>query len=505
MFARVAVLAAAAVLALAGEAAATYPGAPGGKLAFSARIGADTSNEIYTYDLDAQVLQRLTDAPGDDIEPSWNPDGTEIVFASNREDAATLNCSIVECDYDLYTVTADGSSETRLTTTPITPEREPAWSPDGARIAFTSSEHEELIRGVYVMDADGSDRERLFGAISAEDQAIEPDWSPDGDRIAFNDRFARIWVGNADGTGARYIGDGSEPNWSPYRDFVLVTGDDQFSLGALSADQDLMPVFMPGPQGQLSPVWSPDMGRIAVVGAVDAIHLMNADGSSRQEFLVADGPIIGLDWLALPTTVPGYVRPKQASRVRVPLVPAFEECVAPNRQHGPPLAFGSCNPPVQKSSAVTVGTPDANGRPANSVGSVTIGTVVGNPGTDEDEADIALRLELSDVRRTSDLADYTGNLVVPLPVQITDRNNGCCPVGGPYAATGAGADVEFGATCTPTPDPDEGAGCTTSTSLDAITPAAVREGVRTTVQVGQIEVFPQAGGGPLAVQGVFVP
>src|SRR6185312_10670410 len=64
----------------------------------------------------------------------------------------------------------------------------------------------------------------------------------------------------------------------------------------------------------------------------------------------------------------GYPRPKGASPLRVALVPAYEPCTAPNRTHGPPLAFGSCAPPQQSSSDLTLGTPDANGQPAVSVG-----------------------------------------------------------------------------------------------------------------------------------------
>ena len=58
----------------------------------------------------------------------------------------------------------------------------------------------------------------------------------------------------------------------------------------------------------------------------------------------------------------GYPRPKGATPFRVPLVPAYAQCTGGNRQHGPPLAFSSCNPPQQTSSQLTVGTPDANGR-----------------------------------------------------------------------------------------------------------------------------------------------
>ena len=61
----------------------------------------------------------------------------------------------------------------------------------------------------------------------------------------------------------------------------------------------------------------------------------------------------------------GYVRPKAASPITVPLVPAFKECSesSANRSHGPPLAEPSCNPPVQASDHLTVGAFDANGKP----------------------------------------------------------------------------------------------------------------------------------------------
>ena len=59
---------------------------------------------------------------------------------------------------------------------------------------------------------------------------------------------------------------------------------------------------------------------------------------------------------------PRLRRARRARRpLRVPLVPAYRACAAPNREHGPPLAFGSCNPPVLRSDYLTVGTPDANG------------------------------------------------------------------------------------------------------------------------------------------------
>ena len=58
----------------------------------------------------------------------------------------------------------------------------------------------------------------------------------------------------------------------------------------------------------------------------------------------------------------GYPRPKGASPLRVSLVPAYKSCSAPNRSHGAPLSFPSCNPPDLESQFLTVGTPDSNGK-----------------------------------------------------------------------------------------------------------------------------------------------
>ena len=78
-------------------------------------------------------------------------------------------------------------------------------------------------------------------------------------------------------------------------------------------------------------------------------------------------------------TTGGYPRPKGARPLRVSLVPAYRECTSPNAQHGPPLAYPSCNPPAQQSGTLTVGTPDANGFSANSVAFVRFAVDRGTP------------------------------------------------------------------------------------------------------------------------------
>jgi hypothetical protein len=210
------------------------------------------------------------------------------------------------------------------------------------------------------------------------------------------------------------------------------------------------------------------------------------------------------------TEITNYVRPKAASPVRVPLVPAFNECSAPNRVHGPPLDHSSCAPPQQTSSQLTVGAPDANGNPTQSIGSVRLKVLVGDPETPTvDEADVRVAVSLTDVRKRSDLSDYTGELQLKPLVRITDRNNG--PSQSEPATT---EDSPFPVTvpCAATAG-TVGATCAVTTTFDAVVPGAVPEGKRAIWALDALELTDGGADGLAATapnarfarQGVFVP
>jgi peptidoglycan/xylan/chitin deacetylase (PgdA/CDA1 family) len=207
----------------------------------------------------------------------------------------------------------------------------------------------------------------------------------------------------------------------------------------------------------------------------------------------------------------GFARPRGATPLRASLVPAYAPCTGPNAQHGGPLNVTSCTPPQQSSSQLTVGTLDANGTIANSVGSLRMDVMPGDPVTPADEADAGLALSLADVRRTSDLSDYTGELQGRFGLRITDKNNGDAQ--SQQSATVQDTSFGFTVPCAATLDPTAGATCSTATSADAITPGIVPEALRSNWQLDQIQVL---DGGPdedadtddntvFAVQGVFVP
>ena len=112
---------------------------------------------------------------------------------------------------------ADGSGQTRLTSNSVG-DYEPAWSTDGAKIAFTSEGDGKT--EIYVMNADGTGQTNL---TNNDGYDSAPSWSPDGRQIAFvkglyggrDDSTGGIYVMNTDGTEQTHLGEGNYPSWSP--------------------------------------------------------------------------------------------------------------------------------------------------------------------------------------------------------------------------------------------------------------------------------------------------
>src|SRR5919108_1143689 len=208
----------------------------------------------------------------------------------------------------------------------------------------------------------------------------------------------------------------------------------------------------------------------------------------------------------------GYARPRSASPLAVALVPAFDGCTGSNGNHGPPLAVPSCSPAQQSSRYLTVGTPDANGRPPPSGGSLKlkrVGEAPINP-DNGDQADVEIAASITDVRAQSDLSDYAGELRALLGLRVTDRYNGA-RLNQPATVT----DTVFGfnLNCVPTVGP-EGSNCNVATTADAVMTDVAREGERAVWGLDQVKV--NDGGADadadttgdntlFAVQGLFAP
>lgn len=219
----------------------------------------DPEFELYVADLDevekgtTHGLQRLTHEKGYDAEASFSPDGSQIVFASNRaafdQELSERMRKQFEIDpaymIDLYIMNADGSNVRRLTDE-VGYDGGPFFSPDGTRICWRRFAPDGATAEIYTMKTDGSDVQRLT-ELNAMSWA--PFYHPSGDYLVFTTNrhgFANfeLYLVRADGRGEPvrvtttagfdglpvFLPDGRRLSWTSNR----VVGAD----GALVRDED---------------------------------------------------------------------------------------------------------------------------------------------------------------------------------------------------------------------------------------------------------------------------
>ena len=158
--------------------AAVVAGGAGAALATTAAIvyqsdqaipGAPAVSHIFVMNTDGQGAP-VTKGAANDLDPAWSPDGTRIAFA--RLDGPD--------NYNIYVMNADGSGVTRLTAEPRS-DRYPAWSPDGSKIAFRGYPPSGSGTQIFTMNPDGSGQAAVPNSAGGD----QPSWAPDGKRIAY--------------------------------------------------------------------------------------------------------------------------------------------------------------------------------------------------------------------------------------------------------------------------------------------------------------------------------
>jgi hypothetical protein len=473
-----------AVIALAmlpSAAHATFPGQPG-KLVFEAPNEALLSTQYPN----GGGLAQLT--PG--YDPAWSADGTRIAFIR----------PVSQEGVEVFVINQDGTGETRVTPSGLTPSSydfwvQPAWSPDGTKIAFSNQQAENCtlsVACIFTINVDGTGFQELRAGSA-------PAWSPDGSRIAFA-QGGQIWTMDPDGTDVTKVtthdlpedAEFSAPNWSPDGTKIAFTNcEPSCNPECCPPTTEVHLVNIDGTghrrvlEGPGWPIWSPDGFSLLVQPTFGGRFLIidATTGVGDLTEIVGTAP----DWQPITGTT-GHVRPKGSSPLRLSLVPAYSYCLEPNRTHGPPLAFESCNPPNQVSDRLTVGTPDANGRPAKSVSYLRFGVLRGNPSTPADEADVRIQPLITDIREQGSLADYESELGVRASLQITDRDNASSSAG-PDAATVQIGSLAFEIPCVATADTTVGATCEAETTLEAYVPGVVKENQRAVWAVEAISVL----------------
>jgi eukaryotic-like serine/threonine-protein kinase len=278
--------------------ATPLPGQSQGKIVFVSNR--DGNNEIYVMEADGSRQTRLTKSPGDDWSPAWSPDGERIAFTSTRR-------ARMAGVHNIFVMDADGSNVQQLTRNQAWDEYA-AWSPDGRQIAFTSTADNNA--EIFVVNADGSSPRRL--TFNTADDA-EPSWSPDGQRIMFTSRRTGAWqILTMDTTGNNQVSVTSDdfnyqhPVWSPdgHRIAVFSDRDGNAEIYVMNDDGSGLSRLTRNDARDEHPSWSPDGSAIAFlsskVGSASDVYIMWADGSQPTRLTSSAAADGAPDWGRLP-------------------------------------------------------------------------------------------------------------------------------------------------------------------------------------------------------------
>ncbi len=206
------------------------------------------------------------------MSPAWSPDGARIAFLSNRKSG-----------WDLYTMRPDGADLQRLTHGRA-PER-PAWSADSDWIAF---EREKAIEAVPV---DGGEIRILLPEAGC---GGAPAWAPHDDRLAFAQRGDLYLLPAPDAASERLTAGGADgaPSWSP--DGVALAFSRSGAIWTVDVDSAREHRLTEGSEDD-EPVWSPDGAAILFVR-----------GGRLWSVAAAGGPPAPLVGLPEPAGSPSY-------------------------------------------------------------------------------------------------------------------------------------------------------------------------------------------------------
>ena len=138
------------------------------------KYDADGNGSIWLANVDGTGARRLTRGV-DDRQPNWSPTGDRIVFQRRRGEV-----------WDAWTIRPDGTGLRNATRTRRVSETDIAWAPDGRRIVFSSDAYGGQIAALVAMNVRTRARVRVTRARRWYDGA--PSWSPDGATIAFEAR-----------------------------------------------------------------------------------------------------------------------------------------------------------------------------------------------------------------------------------------------------------------------------------------------------------------------------
>lgn len=267
-------------------------GSGGGVIAFASNRDSSTM-EIYAMNADGSDIHRLTKNFGDDIAPSWSPDGKKIAFMGMVGD----HWDIYVLDYESALIQNQTNKPANLTGSDID-EYYPSWSPEGSQIAFTKEREGSF--DIWVMDPEGQNECLL---VSDTGRADAVGWSPDGTQIAFSFKEGEdqeIYVQDvhcSEGGGNSEMLPLTDNETNDYAPSLSPDGtqlvyyalqDSDYEIFVMNADGSGTRQLTQTDGNDWWPGWSPDGTNIVFSAMQDAkylhdIYIMSADGTNRRQ------------------------------------------------------------------------------------------------------------------------------------------------------------------------------------------------------------------------------
>lgn len=310
-------VAGAAWVLVAPPASAEFPG-HNGRIAFMKR-DSDGFWQTWVANKDLSNQHKLTSAQASSGWAVWNPGGTKLAFDSDRADPDPSDQNAIN---DVFKMNPDGSGVVKLTNSESY-DGDAGWSPDGKKIAFESDRRKHQQRTeIYVMDADGTNVQRVSTLPAKAEYDAAARFSPDGKRLVFtryrrDPDLAALFTVRIDGSGLKRLtpwGNGAgDADWSPTgKKLVFEAYPNKRCRGEVyTVDSDGQHLTNITDNrchgGSNDPVWSPNGKKILFGyehafsgGFGSGLATMNPDGSARHFISSNPEEMHQPDWESVP-------------------------------------------------------------------------------------------------------------------------------------------------------------------------------------------------------------
>lgn len=263
------------------------------RLAFSRMVSG--KSQIHTINRDGSGVKQITNDFEGNWEPTWSPNAARLAFSSFRPAA----------DWEIWLALANGTGQTNVTSAGGRDEN-PDWSADGMWIAYESEDPPTWDSEIHIIRPNGNRDQALTNNTVAD---LNPDWSPDSLKIAY-DSANQIHVMNADGSGDVTVTSGGvyniEPTWSPDGTMMaFVSGrDGNAEIYLMNADGSGQVRLTTDSADDRDPDWSPDGKWIAFSsdrGGVRSLYMIEWFGGGVRHITAVANSESSPAWCPQPT------------------------------------------------------------------------------------------------------------------------------------------------------------------------------------------------------------